>query len=402
MPSSFLKPKTVRILSLDGGGARGYLSAKFLKKFCSDWGINPNELFNHFDIICGASTGGILSLAYSNGMSPDEMCAFYREKCPWIFTIRTAAEKLIGSHTAGTPSNRPNLAQKIIMIAENDPFYKAAYDDSNYGEIRLKDEATAIFGEKKLTELHVPVILTSYNTTTETPIMFSNIDNKDYTRDDISCVDAIMATAAAPVYLPKRSITNTTTQETFEYIDGGIYQNNVTLLGYAAARRLHPYAKRYCVLSIGTGQNQIGFGPNEQNRETNLRNKITKLVKDINDSNDTEEQLVDEINTIIETKSSTRDLNAGEEVKELIGLIDREMTSAGLAVHKFFQIISSIEDHNLFYYRFDPQLDLNRDTELDNSTSEFFDYLDEVVNAKYQQDAEEIGSFIGRLADDYE
>ena len=84
------------------------------------------------------------------------------------------------------------------------------------------------------------------------------------------------------------------------------------------------------------------------------------------------------------------------------GLIDREMTSAGLAVHKFFQIISSIEDHNLFYYRFDPQLDLNRDTELDNSTSEFFDYLDEVVNAKYQQDAEEIGSFIGRLADDYE
>lgn len=405
MPSSFLKPKTVRILSLDGGGSRGYFSAKFLKKFCDSWGINPNELFNHFDIICGASTGGILALAYAYGLSPENMCTFYREKTPWIFTIRTAAEKIIGSHTAGTPSNRPNLAQKLIMIAENDPFYKAAYNDSNYGDVRLASEATEIFGETKLTDLTVPVLLTSYDATNETPIMFSNVDHRDYLRDNITCVDAMMATAAAPVYLPKRSITNPITEETAEYIDGGIFQLNVTALGYATARRLHPYANRYCILSIGTGINQIGFSPADATRLMTLESDVKKLVNDVKIGGETSEQTEEKLNSILLNQSNlksggTGELSAvGDEVKELIGLIDREMTSGQLAIHKFFQMLSSVEDINLFYYRFDAQLDLNRDTEMDNSTSDFFDYLDDVVNAKYQEDAEEIGTFIGRLVD---
>jgi patatin-like phospholipase/acyl hydrolase len=45
--------KTVRILSLDGGGMRGYLSATFLKRFCVQAGIPANQLFNSFDIIAG-------------------------------------------------------------------------------------------------------------------------------------------------------------------------------------------------------------------------------------------------------------------------------------------------------------------------------------------------------------
>ena len=34
---------TLRILSLDGGGMRGYLSAIFFKLFVQQWGINANE-----------------------------------------------------------------------------------------------------------------------------------------------------------------------------------------------------------------------------------------------------------------------------------------------------------------------------------------------------------------------
>ena len=51
--------QVIRLLSWDGGGIRGLFSATFLEKFCNDAGINGNELWKYFDIICGTSIGGI-------------------------------------------------------------------------------------------------------------------------------------------------------------------------------------------------------------------------------------------------------------------------------------------------------------------------------------------------------
>ena len=58
-----MSSKICRILSLDGGGIRGLFSATFLEKFCNDAGINGNELWKYFDIICGTSIGGIQAIA---------------------------------------------------------------------------------------------------------------------------------------------------------------------------------------------------------------------------------------------------------------------------------------------------------------------------------------------------
>ena len=68
---------TVRVLSLDGGGIRGYLSLKWLQRFISQWGVNGNELWKYFDVICGTSIGGIAALSYAYGKSPDELKPFF-------------------------------------------------------------------------------------------------------------------------------------------------------------------------------------------------------------------------------------------------------------------------------------------------------------------------------------
>jgi patatin-like phospholipase/acyl hydrolase len=55
-------PNTIRVLSLDGGGMRGIFEAKFMEQFVQLWGINPNEIWKYFDVICGTSVGGLQAL----------------------------------------------------------------------------------------------------------------------------------------------------------------------------------------------------------------------------------------------------------------------------------------------------------------------------------------------------
>ena len=58
-----------RILTLDGGGIRGLLSAVLMDELDRR---NPDWL-DRVDMIDGTSTGGILALALANGMKPAEL-----------------------------------------------------------------------------------------------------------------------------------------------------------------------------------------------------------------------------------------------------------------------------------------------------------------------------------------
>jgi patatin-like phospholipase/acyl hydrolase len=64
---------TVYVLSIDGGGMRGYLSLRWLKRFVQLWGIPQTDIYKYFDVICGTSIGGILALALSLGFTLDEL-----------------------------------------------------------------------------------------------------------------------------------------------------------------------------------------------------------------------------------------------------------------------------------------------------------------------------------------
>src|SRR5690348_13387681 len=71
-----------RILALDGGGIKGAFAAAFLHAIEDSTG---KRIVDHFDLIAGTSTGGIIALGLGLGMSAREISQFYVNEGPRIF-----------------------------------------------------------------------------------------------------------------------------------------------------------------------------------------------------------------------------------------------------------------------------------------------------------------------------
>ena len=73
---------TFKILSIDGGGIKGLYSASVLARFEEKTG---KKITNHFDMICGTSTGGLIALGLASGKSAQELSDLYFVKgCEWL------------------------------------------------------------------------------------------------------------------------------------------------------------------------------------------------------------------------------------------------------------------------------------------------------------------------------
>src|SRR5687767_3106550 len=77
-----------RILSLDGGGAKGFYTLGVLKEIEAMLG---RRLHERFDLIFGTSTGAIIAALLALGHSIDEIHALYKEHVPSVMGCRTAA-----------------------------------------------------------------------------------------------------------------------------------------------------------------------------------------------------------------------------------------------------------------------------------------------------------------------
>ena len=71
-----------QILALDGGGIKGLFSAAILAHLEDDLEISITD---HFDLITGTSTGGIIALGLGLGIKPREIVEFYVTNGPEIF-----------------------------------------------------------------------------------------------------------------------------------------------------------------------------------------------------------------------------------------------------------------------------------------------------------------------------
>src|ERR1700755_3158067 len=82
--------KVFRVLSLDGGGAKGFYTLGALKEIEA---LAGNPLCQTFDLIYGTSTGAIIAALLGLGKSVDEIKALYQQHVVTIMSRWLPARK---------------------------------------------------------------------------------------------------------------------------------------------------------------------------------------------------------------------------------------------------------------------------------------------------------------------
>lgn len=343
---------TLRIFAFTGGGTKGYGSNRFMQKFMRQWGVT--DLCSHIDVICGTSIGAILACGYAIGKTPDELESFFLNDAKRIFTIRTAAETAAGSHDASEDSNRPNLAQKAIMIAQDDAFYKSAFDDSNYGTNILQERLIDNFGTKTLADLRIPIVIPAFEVNTTKFVMFSNFnDPAFFIGNNETIVNVCRASSAAPVYFSPYAIDDRL------YSDGGTYANDPTKeainIGLTIKAAKGQNVKRIVVITVGTGIGNMSFdgGGVSETEHTAVR---------------------------------------------LFGLFNQAMTGAEEGIkHELSYKAERLGVGEFYYYKFQPKFPIDFPNELDNSTLDWFNNLASLIDLHYSNQSGEIASILTHL-----
>jgi uncharacterized protein len=214
-----------RILSLDGGGIRGVLTASILERLED---TIPGYI-NEVDLVAGTSTGGILALALASGMTPKQAREMYER-----------------------------LGSKVF----HDSFWDNVKDlgqarGAQYSNAALKEELTNQFGSMTLNELGKRVLISSFDLDNEAtglgkvrtwkPKYFHNYPCEDSDGQQ-RVVDVALYTSAAPTYFPVYQ----------GYVDGGVISNNPSMCAVAQALDPDTGGQKLSdlrVLSVGTGVN---------------------------------------------------------------------------------------------------------------------------------------------------
>lgn len=218
-----------RILSLSGGGIRGVYSASFLAKLEELTGKNVAD---HFDLIVGTSTGGLIALALGLGQRPESIRDFYLKHGGDIFPRRSKVKKLFRMAQV----HRPLHDAKGLM---------------NAVQKRLGTEASLGDSRKRL-------VVNTFNAATGQPQCFKTRHHGRYMNDwRMPAWEVAMATAAAPVFLRAFESDHGTT-----YIDGGVWANSPALVGVIEAMSdFKKSADEIEVLSIGTTRAPFSVDP---------------------------------------------------------------------------------------------------------------------------------------------
>lgn len=369
-------PNTLRILEIDGGGERGYLALKFLDQFIQQyWQINPADIWKNFDVICGTSIGGILSLALAAGRTPEDLLSFFTEQGKYIFSLSSVV-----------PSLRPNFVAKVGLVLTNTPFYQSSGPTADsygagllYKTVRdmLKvDHNDSNSPDLTLQDLKTNVLVPAFRTNTENPTitqkaaysLFSNLNYPEFVGQTALASDVALSTSAAPIYLPSYSFADNLGYQNI-YIDGGIYQNNPARFGDVLAKMVKPTAKRVCVLSIGTGIGEMGF---DQGTPA-LRKKNSILRLD---------------DPTLEEESS---------INLLMKLFNIASTGGQESVARSLFLESKYTRNKVYYYRFQPILDVTKNTELDNTDTDILNYYAQIAEEWCENDIVNISNFLGHL-----
>lgn len=220
MPAALGEPSSsglLRVLTLDGGGAKGFYTLGVLKEIEA---MVRCPLHQKFDLVFGTSTGAIIASLIALGHGVDSILELYRKHVPTVMSERTAAAR----------------------------------------SRALQNLATEVFGDAAFTDVKTGIGIVTAKWLTERPMIFKGSVAQAHGRVGtfvpgfgVSIADAVRASCSAYPFF-ERTVVRTSMGEDIELVDGGYCANNPTL--YAIADAIHALRRErndIRLVSVGVG-----------------------------------------------------------------------------------------------------------------------------------------------------
>lgn len=203
---------TFKILSFDGGGIKGVLSARILKRICEKF---PN-LLAEVDLFSGTSTGSLIALSLAYGKDANFVDGLYS----YNNTKKIFSQK---QHSIFKPKYSNNNLNKLLL-------------DTFPEDLLIKDLKKYIF---------IPSFnVKGFTSNRWEVIFFNNLCNNATFNSKV--IDVALSSSAAPTYFPSHK----------NFIDGGVVANSPTASAVFCTMNCFDSlssGNNFKLLSIGTG-----------------------------------------------------------------------------------------------------------------------------------------------------
>jgi len=217
LTAEYPRDDKLRILSLDGGGAKGFYTLGVLREIEA---LLKCPLYKRFDLVFGTSTGAIIAALVALGYEVEQIHELYKKHVPKVMKERQRAKKS-----------------------------KA-----------LADLAEEIFKDKQFTDMKTNVGIVASRWMLETPMIFKTSSNQAHGRAEsfvpgfgVKVGDAVQASCSAVPFFDRKTVV-TKNGDAVELIDGGYCANNPTLYAIAdALLALRRPRELLRVISVGVG-----------------------------------------------------------------------------------------------------------------------------------------------------
>jgi patatin-like phospholipase/acyl hydrolase len=207
-----------RVLSLDGGGAKGFYTLGILREIEAMIGCRLHE---RFDLIFGTSTGSIITAMLALGRSVPEIIALYQDHVPTVMKNKDAEGR------SGA----------------------------------LAELSKTIFRDSMFTDVKTSVGIVTTKWVVEQPMIFKTHIGQAHGMKSsfvpgfgVKIGDAVQASCSAYPYFNRKTVV-TSNGDIIELVDGGYCANNPTLYAIADATvALEVAPENIHVVSLGCGR----------------------------------------------------------------------------------------------------------------------------------------------------
>jgi uncharacterized protein len=262
-----------RVLTCDGGGIRGVITAKLLQA------LDPSVL-DSIDLFAGTSTGSIIALGLASGVPIDTIVELYssQECCSQIFQpyLPAAEQDRLGQAFADSEEAITATLKAPLDLGDRLRELGPVLLFPKYRSAGLRELLARYLPDMTLADVWTRrkkgVVAPSFQLSAVAPSgarqwlarLFNNLPHVAW-MPHTKVIDAVMSSAAAPVYFPPHDVPHAAGGDPF--VDGGVFANNpsaaalAALIGSRVIEEQNIPLSRVYLLSVGTGFTPSSYPP---------------------------------------------------------------------------------------------------------------------------------------------